>query len=249
MALNALNGLQSAPFAGLGTASYTITSAGLYTMQCRSFLPYLGAGSPAVSAQPVNEVQNVALVADVSGSLNSKYFTFYDAGAANGYYVWYNINSAGVDPAVAGLTGIQVAGATGATAATLAGATRTAINAVSGISVVASGATNNVILTDSFPGTTTAAADGTAATGFTFSVTTAGTWGTPAISGLVITFQKNSSVLMVKSNPSPTQPTLSGSTIVSAAVGDVLSFVFSSQSPADQALNAVKSIVNIYFGE
>lgn len=246
---DALNGLQSAPFAGLGTASYTIPSAGLYTMQYKSFLSYLPPGGPAVTSQPVAEVQTVTTVADVAGSLNSKYFVFYDAGNAHGYYVWYNINSAGVDPAVAGLTGIQVAGATAATANTLATATRAAINAVSGIAVVASGATNAVIISAVYPGTATAAADGVAPTGFGFSVGTAGSWGVPAISGLVITLKKNSTVLLVQANPSPTQPLMGGRTVISCAAADVLSFVFSSLSPADSALNAVKSIVNIFLGE
>lgn len=246
---NALNGLQSAPFAGLGTASYQVVSGGLYTMQFRSFLPYLAPGSPAVSSQPVAEVQTVGTVADVAGSLNSKYFTFFDAGNAHGYYVWYNINSAGVDPAVAGLTGIQVAGVTGATANALATSTRAAINAISGISVVASGATNNVIISANFPGTMTAAADGTAATGFSFAVNTAGSWGVPAVSGLVVTLKQNSTVLQVKANPSPTQPTLSGQSIINCSANDVLSFVFSSLSPVDNVQNAVKSIINIFSGE
>jgi hypothetical protein len=199
----------------------------------------------------VRQVQTVTTVADVAGSLNSKYFTFYDAGNAHGYYVWYNIKSAGVDPAIAGLTGIQVAAATAATANTIATATRAAINGVSGISVIASGATNAVILTNTYPGTSTAAANagGGASAGFSYSVGTAGSFGVPEVSGLVITLKQNSTTVAVYSNPSPTQPLMGGSNIVNCALNDVLSFVFSSLSPADSGLNAVKSILNVYLGE
>lgn len=246
------NGLplnNSSPFAGLGTAQYTVIAAGLYTMQFKSFLPYLAAGSPAQSIVVANEVQNITSVADTSGSLNSTYWTFYNAGNANGYYVWYNINSAGVDPAVAGLTGIQVAAATGANANTIASDTRTAIAAVSGITVTVTGATNHIILSNNFAGSNTAAADGTATTGFGFSVTTAGSFGTPAASGLVVQLKQNSTVLATYANPTPTQPIMGGSVVVGASVSDVLSFVLSSQSTADAALNSVKSILNLYQGE
>lgn len=75
------------------------------------------------------ETSNITYAADSSGSLNSKFFTFQEQSGINKYYVWFNINSAGVDPAVAGAVGIEVAGATGASAATLATATVTAANA------------------------------------------------------------------------------------------------------------------------
>lgn len=245
---DSISPIASSPFAGLGTAQFTIVNAGSYTMNFKSFLPYLAAGGPAVSAEPVREVQTVSTVADSSGSLNSTYFTFYDAGNAHGYYVWFNINSAGVDPAVSGLTGIAVAGATNVSANTLATAIRAAINAVSGISVVASGATNAVIITNTYPGVTTAAANGTASPGFSYSVGTAGTFGTPAISGLVVQLKKNSTVLATYANPSPTQPIMGGSQVVACSAADVLSFVFASQSTADAAPNALKSIVDVYLG-
>jgi hypothetical protein len=245
---NAINLISSAPFAGLGTASFTITSAGLYTMAFKSFLPYFAAGSPPQSSVPVNESQTVTTVADVSGSLNSTYFTLYDAGNAHGYYVWYNINSAGVDPAPAGLTGIPVAAATGASANTIASNSRTAIAAAVS-SVTVSGATNQIIISNNFPGSNTAAANGTASPGFSYSVGTAGSFGVPPISGLVVTLQQNSTVLAVFANPSPTQPITGSKIVVNTSVNDVLSWIFSSQSTADSALNAVKSIINLYAGE
>jgi len=238
----------SSPFAGLGTAAYTVTTAGLYTLQFKSFLPYFPAGTGQTS-QVVNEIQNITCLGDTSGSLNSTYWTFYDAGNAHGYYVWYNINSAGVDPAVAGLTGIQVAAATGANANTIASDTRTAIAAVSGIAVTITGGTSHVIINNTYAGSCTAAADGTAATSFTFSVTTAGSFGTPAASGLVVTLKQNSTVLATFANPTPTQAIMGGSAVAQASVSDVLSFVLSSQSTADALLNSVKSILNLFQGE
>lgn len=77
------------------------------------------------------DLSNITYGADSSGSLNSTYFKFQDQSGAHKYYLWFSINSLGVDPAPAGRIGIKVSGATGATAATLATAsvTATAANA------------------------------------------------------------------------------------------------------------------------
>lgn len=82
------------------------------------------------------DTSNVTFGADSGGSLNSKYFLFQDQGGANKYYLWLNINNAGVDPAPVGRIGIKVAGATGATAATLATAAIAACGATTGYSAV-----------------------------------------------------------------------------------------------------------------
>lgn len=123
----------------------------------------------------VLNVTSITTVADVAGSLNSKYFTFKTAADAHKYYVWFNINSAGVDPAVAGHTGISVAGATNVSASTLGGAIRTAISGSAAAAfVTVTGSTSSVVITNKASGTSTAAADGTAATGFTITTSTAG---------------------------------------------------------------------------
>lgn len=121
------------------------------------------------------ETTNVTFGPDIAGSLNSTFFKFEDQSGASKYYVWFNINSAGVDPAPAGRTGIEVDGATAATAATLATATVTAcgLAGLSGVSVVA-GASGHIIIRDIVAGVGTAVADGTAATGFTFTRTITG---------------------------------------------------------------------------
>jgi hypothetical protein len=240
----------SSPFAGLGTAQATITTAGLYTVSFKSFLPYLASGT-AVTAAPVNNIVNVTCAADVSGSKNSTYWTFYSAGNAYGYYVWYNINSAGVDPAPTGLTGIEVDGATGASAATLATATIAAIAASTAASYVtaSAGTSGHVILTNVQYGSLTAAANGTASYGASFSVTQAGSDGTPAASGLSVVIKQNSTVKATYAFPTPTQPILGGSVTINAAASDTVSIVIASQSTADAALNSVKSILNLYQGQ
>ena len=58
------------------------------------------------------ERTSVTCVADVTGSLNNKYFLLNTPAGGTAYYVWMNVNAAGADPAVAGRTGIEVALAT-----------------------------------------------------------------------------------------------------------------------------------------
>lgn len=120
-------------------------------------------------------VWSVAFTADTAGSLNSDWFSFED-GIGTKYYVWFNINSAGVDPAVSGRTGIEVEGATGATAATLVAAAIAAINAVSGIAVVASSVVSGtLLLTNTDMGAGVIPANGTSSPSFTYASVTAGT--------------------------------------------------------------------------
>lgn len=247
------NGLQvnnSTVVGGLGTQSFTVVTAGLYTLQFKSFIPYLAAGGPAVTTNPSAEASNVTFAADSSGSLNSTYFTFNSAADLKGFYVWFNINSAGVDPAPAGRTGIAVAGATGATAATLATAAIAAINASAAASpyvLASAGVSGHAIITNLQPGDSTDAANGTASPGFSYSITQ-GSFGAPAMSGLVVQLKQGSTVLASYGNPSPTQPIMGGSVVIQASAADVLSIVLSSLSVADAGLNAVKSIVNLYQG-
>lgn len=247
---NNINLNVSSPFAGLGTAEATVTTAGLYTLSFKSTLPYLAAGTP-VTTQVTNEVTDVTCAADSSGSKNSTWWKFYSAGDVAGFYVWYNINAAGVDPAPAGLTGIEVAGATDATAATLATATIAAINAsaASAYVVASAGASGHLILKNIQYGDCTAAANGTASYGASFSVTQAGAYGVPAASGLTVVLKKNSTTLATFAFPSPTQPSMGGSVVTSCSAADTLSVVLSSTSTADAALNAVKTIVNLFQGE
>lgn len=240
----------SSPFSGLGTATATITTAGFYTVSFKTFLPFQAAGT-AVTTAPANEVVNVTAAADSSGSKNSTWWKFYSAGDVKGFYVWYNINSAGVDPTPAGLTGIEVVGATGASAATLATATITAINASATAStyvVASAGTSGHLILKNTQYGACTAAANGTASYGASFSQTQAGSYGVPAASGVSVVLKQNSTVLATFAFPSPTQQIMGGSAVVNAAASDTISVVIASNSAADAALNGVKSILNLFAG-
>lgn len=254
MTINSLQLNQSVPVAGLGTQTFNVVTAGLYTLSFKCFIPYLAAGGLAQSTSPSGNVTDVTCAADTSGSRNNTYFVFYTAGNLRGYYVWFNINSAGTDPAVAGLTGIEVDGATGATAATLAGAARTAIAASSAASYVTiTGATSHVIISQLNPGTLTAVANGAggSSAGATFSVTAAGSYGAPAISGLNVVVYggaAGTTVLQRAGFPSPTQPILGGSVQIQASASDIINVTLSSLSTADQDGNAVKSIINLYQG-
>ncbi len=123
----------------------------------------------------INEVCTVATVADVAGSLNSTFFTFQTIsilGVTTNYYCWYNIGGAGVDPAVAGATGVPVALAANATADQVAAGTQVAIDALA--NVTATVLANLVTITNDYVGNVINTADGVAATGFTFITTIEG---------------------------------------------------------------------------
>lgn len=109
-----------------------------------------------------------------ASNLNSKYFVFYSAVDATKYYMWYNVNGQGVDPAVAASTGVVIAVAAGAAANTVASTSRTAfLSAPLSADFTETGATDKILFRNKLPGLTTDAVD-TGSTGFTFSVTIAG---------------------------------------------------------------------------
>lgn len=92
------------------------------------------------------QVESLVIPADSAGSMNNKYFFFHTPAGVK-HYVWFNINSAGSDPAPTGATGHAVTGATGASAATLAAAAATVIDAISGFDSTSSGATLTITQT------------------------------------------------------------------------------------------------------
>jgi hypothetical protein len=83
--------------------------------------------SSAITYTKIAEVTRYIAEADVAGSLNNKYVLISSPTVS--YYIWFNINGAGVDPAVAGRTGIEATAATDATAIAIADAMRSAITA------------------------------------------------------------------------------------------------------------------------
>lgn len=116
--------------------------------------------------------QTVTTVADVSGSLNNTYFLLNDAGSVHKYYVWFNINSAGVDPLIAGRTAVPITGATNVSANTLATSLRSAIGALVSSTIFTTGGSNAVVsITNQSVGAFTPAVDGAVPTGFAFATT------------------------------------------------------------------------------
>lgn len=240
-----LNPVHSTSFGGVGTQTFTCTTGGTYTVQVTASLPWLTPDQPSFEIGAINQ-QTVTTVDDVSSSLNDTYFTFYDAGDVYGYYAWYNVDGAGTDPEVEGLTGIEVAIAEDDDAATVATATRDAINAVTNILVVASGEDADVILTNTGFGACTAAVDGDDATGFAFAVGTAGDFG--STSGLVIKVYNDDTLVLALSEPSSNQATMAGAITTPVAAGDDITVVISSLSDVDLVANAVKGVINVFQG-
>lgn len=125
----------------------------------------------------VDQISQIVAVADVSGNLNSKYFNISSVNsvskAQKDFYVWFNINSAGVDPLVANRTGVVVSAATNATANTIASGIATAL-ALLTQDFGATPSTNTVTVTNVNPGLVTVAANGTASPAFTITTPTPG---------------------------------------------------------------------------
>jgi hypothetical protein len=87
-------------------------------------------------------VTTFTAVADISDSLNSKYILA--SNTTGDFYIWLT-NGTGIDPAIAGRTGIAVTFTTNDTANTIASLIRTA---AAGNGWTVTGATNQVILTN-----------------------------------------------------------------------------------------------------
>lgn len=115
--------------------------------------------------------RSITTVADVAGSLNDTYFDlnlitteFVEAP----YYVWFNVNAAGTDPAITGKTGIEVALATSDTANDVAIAMEAAISGAS-LPATTQITDNVVIVENTVLGKITPETD-SGSTGFTFEV-------------------------------------------------------------------------------
>ncbi len=113
-------------------------------------------------------INSVTTVADVAGSLNNKYFLINSANNERKYYVWFNINSAGVDPEISGRIGVEVAGATGALATAIATAIGAAIAATDDFTAVV--LSDEVTITNVNNGHADDIEEGAAPTGFTFAI-------------------------------------------------------------------------------
>ena len=107
-------------FGGAIRSAHDLASDALRTIDINSIIPskfdkfevtYNGSNLPTNVKYFINEgfsTSRLTLVGDTAGSLNSKYFLVNSGNNELKYYVWYNVNSLGVDPAIAGRTGVMV---------------------------------------------------------------------------------------------------------------------------------------------
>lgn len=154
----------------------TITS-GMTDIQVAQEVELALSSSGAYSSE-LAEISQVETIADVSQSLNNKYFLISAANDSTLYYVWYDVDGNGTDPAsvttppaeLSGRTGIQVAITEDALASAVASATASAIDAFSDFSALAS--SNEVTITNVDGGAATNISDGASPqdTGFGLSV-------------------------------------------------------------------------------
>lgn len=73
----------------------------------------------------------ITTVADVSASLQNKYFVMHEPVTQVKHYFWFNVATLGVDPAVPNATGHAIAISSGATASAVASAAQAVIDALS----------------------------------------------------------------------------------------------------------------------
>lgn len=92
----------------------------------------------------------VTTVADVAGSLNNKYFLLNAAGNVERYYVWFNVNAAGINPNIANRVPLQVNLSTNANANAVASAIAAIVNPLADFAAAAVG--NVVTVTNSATG-------------------------------------------------------------------------------------------------
>ena len=121
----------------------------------------------ATFGESIMQSEQVTCVADVSSSLNNKYWLVYNA-AGTKFYVWYNVGGAGSDPAVSGGTAAAVALTANDTATAVATATAAVVTALTGLDCTSDGAVLTVVNTSA--GYAKPSHEGAAASGFTFEV-------------------------------------------------------------------------------
>lgn len=131
----------------------------------------------------VNQVINIATVADVTGNLAGKYFTMWDANNATEYYVWYIVSGVGTDPAPTGMTGIPVNIDTNDSANTIALKTSNNINIYS-FDFSSTSSTNNIVVTNANEGISNNPTNATS--GFTTTVVTPGNGANAALNQILL---------------------------------------------------------------
>ena len=99
--------------------------------------------------------QTTVMCYEAATLAGGEYFTL--SSPTTDYYVWYNIDGASADPAVAGMTGIEVAISSGDTALQVATSTATAIDAIGDFGAIASN--TSLTITNATAGAVADAAD------------------------------------------------------------------------------------------
>lgn len=154
---------------GATEVTFTRSAAGIYTATARN-----GGNRPGkiIAITPIHhafvhgqlhavkQVTTITTVADSSGSLNNKYLLLpgfnYSTGKPTQVAIWFNVNSAGSQPNVAGVDQyIAVAVATNDSANTVGGLVRTALDGATSNSVAIytdSGSNNSAVATDNRSG-------------------------------------------------------------------------------------------------
>ncbi len=108
--------------------------------------------------------------------LNNTYFNLYSANDAAAYYVWFSVDSLGVDPAIPGKIGIMIPITAGDIASNIATTATGPIAAVSGgVPFNANAGGDDLLIYNLQTGPSTPTADGAVPTGFAFAVSTYGT--------------------------------------------------------------------------
>jgi hypothetical protein len=143
---------------------------------------YVATDVAVLTRTSIPQVTTVLCTADVAGSLNNKYFLLSAGDDGTDYYVWFNVSAGGVDPAVSGRTGVEVAISTGDANTVVAEAAKTAIDALGDFA--ASRASATITVTNALGGLT--GDSGAGNSGFTVTDTTKG--------GHSITYTGSSSV-------------------------------------------------------
>lgn len=134
-------------------------------------LYYIIVSSSTVGSKPDSKDFNTSLfVKNTAGidpvTLNNKYFYINSANNVTQYYVWYNVSGTGVNPNIAGKTGVMVAISTGSTAQVTAQATKNALDAVGDF--ITNIDSDTLLITNNLIGVTDLAQD--VSTGFLFFV-------------------------------------------------------------------------------
>lgn len=111
--------------------------------------------------------------ADITGG---DYFLLSNATDAINYYVWFQVNGSGIDPAIGGRTGILVSVASGDSSSVVAASTASAIDAVGASFDAIQTANSGVRITNVGFGPATNATVGVMAPGFSITVYQNGQW-------------------------------------------------------------------------